>query len=532
MVALALTVIAGVTGDEVPLLQAMAAGTGGLVFTIQLLVRRVNAIFTMAFGIVMVMITFPIITGTEVTLAASMAILAMAIVGSLFIPGPPVLVLATGSVLMVSVPLLWSETVEAGLAAGVIMAVSFVVGATAFVLIRRRTMEADQKFRWVFERAPVGLVEQDWSEALAYMEHLNPADGAELARRLMTEPELLPEIVSRIKVVNANDAVAEILNIPLRQFLGYMPPERVEPTNRHIWVRQSVAMWTGRPTDVVEYEATDYRGNRGLWIEVRTISVGAPQAGQVLLAVTDVTESRQKSRDLADLVREKDEFIATVSHELRTPLTAVVGLANEVLTGTDLDEDEKNELLHLVVAQANDISHLVEDLLVGARADIGTVTISHEPFDLVAETEQVLSTLDERVPVQLIGSPPLALADPMRVRQIIRNLVVNALRYGGLSKRIVIGSDEDGVVLEVRDNGPALPLDDRERIFQPYTRAHDRPGVTVSVGLGLSVSRRLAGLMEGNLTYHHDGHDSIFRLELPAAPVARSQSGAWSFSFR
>lgn len=536
VVALALTVVATATGDQVPLLQAVAAGTGGLVFTLQLLASRANALVTMGFGIILVMITFPIITGTEIALAASMAIVAMAIVASLFIPRHPMLFLGVGSVFMMSVPLLWADNIDAGLTAGIIMAVSFLVGAAAFILIRRKTLEADQKFRWVFERAPVGLVEQDWNEALAFIEELGPRDDTDLHQMLTTRPELLPRILGSVRVVRANHAVTEILKVSLDQFLGYMPPERVEQTNRDVWIRQVVGMWSGRPFDVVEYEATDYQGNPGLWIEVRTISVGAPKAGHVVLAVTDVTQSRQKSRDLADLVREKDEFIATISHELRTPLTAVVGLANEVLAGKDLSDAEKGELLELVVSQANEISHLVEDLLVGARADIGMVSINREPLDLVAEATTVLSVLEDRIPVEVAGPYPFAFADPVRVRQIVRNLVVNAQRYGGLSKRLMIapGDGSDGVVLEVRDNGPALGGDDRQRIFQPYTRAHDRPGMTVSVGLGLSVSRRLAELMNGRLTYDHDGIESIFRLELPEAPAVRLEPRArqWSFSLR
>jgi signal transduction histidine kinase len=519
LVALALTLAASLTGAHETLLQAVAAGCAGLFFTLQLLADRVNALVALAFGILFVVATLPVISGPESALGASMAIVAMSIVSSIFIPRRhQVAFLGAGTLLMLAFPWLWADTVSAGILPSVIMASSFLIGAIAFRLVRQRTIQADQRFRRLFDRAPVGLVEQDWSEAVAYIETLQPRNARHLQEILLADPDLLARIVSHVVVVQANDAACEILKIPRRRYLGRLRPERVDAASQETWIRQVVGMWSGHPFDVAEYATTDYHGNEGLWLEVRTISVGASRPHHLLLAVTDITQSRQRSRDLADLVREKDEFIATVSHELRTPLTAVVGLANEVLAADDLEVAERRELLQVVVAQANEISHLVEDLLVGARAEIGTVSVNVEPIDLAGEAKTVVASLDVGVPIQAEAACPLALGDPVRTRQIIRNLAVNAGRYGGASSRIVVTPGEEVVYLEVRDNGLPLDEEDRERIFDPYTRAHDRPGVTVSVGLGLTVSRRLSRLMGGDLAYDHDGWESIFRLELPQAP--------------
>jgi signal transduction histidine kinase len=203
----------------------------------------------------------------------------------------------------------------------------------------------------------------------------------------------------------------------------------------------------------------------------------------------------------------------------------VIGLANEVLTADDLTAAEHRELLELVVAQANEISHLVEDLLVGARAEIGTISIASEPIDLAEEVATAVSALTEAMPVESPDERTLALGDAMRTRQIVRNLAVNAERYGGPRRRIVVTGSDESVLLEVRDDGTPIDPEDRDRIFEPYTRAHDRPGVTVSVGLGLSVSRRLARLMGGDLVYDHDGRESIFRLVLPTAATAEGDTG-------
>lgn len=517
LVALALTLVAVLGADRVVLLQAVAAGAGGLAFTAQLLTGKVNGLAAMICGIVLVLVTMPAISGAESILAGSMAIVAMAIVGSLFVTRLRTAYLSGGAAVMLAVPMTWSEGLVGTLTVGIIMAFSFLFGATAFTLVRRQTTHSEEQFRRLFERAPVGLLEQDWGDALDYLDgSLQPRNGDDLRQMLIDDPGLLARVVGRVVVVRANDAVLEILKIPRQRYVGRMSIARIDDASREVWIRQVIGMWLGRPFDVVEYETTDYQGNPGLWVEVRTIAVGAPQPDHVILAVSDVTQTRQANRDLANLVQEKDEFIATVSHELRTPLTAVVGLANEVLAAGDLTVHERRELLELVVAQANEISHLVDDLLVGARAEIGTISITPEPVDLEAESNTVLSALSEPITVETNDDCRLALGDPVRVRQVVRNLAVNAERYGGPSRRIVIGCAGENAFLEVRDNGVALASEDRDRIFEPYTRAHDRPGVTVSVGLGLSVSRRLARLMGGDLTYDHDGWESIFRLELPA----------------
>jgi two-component system, OmpR family, sensor histidine kinase KdpD len=105
------------------------------------------------------------------------------------------------------------------------------------------------------------------------------------------------------------------------------------------------------------------------------------------------------------------------------------------------------------------------------------------------------------------------LADPKRVRQILRNLLTNAQRYGGPRQRVVAGGLRGHVWIEVRDNGDGIADEDVNRVFQPYVTT----GAEGSVGLGLAVARQLAELMGGTLVYEHSAGESVFRLQLPAA---------------
>ncbi|MCJ7780178.1 MAG: HAMP domain-containing histidine kinase, partial [Acidimicrobiia bacterium] len=248
---------------------------------------------------------------------------------------------------------------------------------------------------------------------------------------------------------------------------------------------------------------------------------GALDLSNVTVAIVDITSQRAAERKLQDLIRSKDQFVATISHELRTPLTAVVGIAEELRDANgSIDEAERLELIGIIAEQGLEVSRIVDDLLIVARSDAGNLIVASRPVDLGAEALRAAQAIDPSITVEATGSPVIVNADPQRVRQIARNLITNAQRYGGPTIRIVVGDQGRRGILEVRDNGEPLSPSSSSEIFEPYTRSQQRTGVTASVGLGLTVSRRLARHMGGDLVYDHDGDETVFSLTL--ASVAQS----------
>ncbi len=250
----------------------------------------------------------------------------------------------------------------------------------------------------------------------------------------------------------------------------------------------------------------------------RTFKVGwqvDAATGSVALTGTDITVQRRAEEELADQISARDQFIATVSHELRTPLTGALGMLELVSSG-EIDDAERDEMVQLALHQVKDMADIVEDLLVSARAASGFLTVNPETMNVSDSVEHVLAVTGE--PFQTDIQPHVvAWADPVRVRQIVKNLATNAVRYGGAERRVVVSTSNGVVSVEVRDSGEPLDPDFVARIFEPYERAVSPR--RQSVGLGLTVARTLARLMGGDVTYEHVGQ-AIFRLTLPAASLA------------
>ena len=222
----------------------------------------------------------------------------------------------------------------------------------------------------------------------------------------------------------------------------------------------------------------------------------------------------------------KERLLASVSHEIRTPLTAIVGLSEEInASRTSLGDEELDELNGIIAVQSRELAELVEDLLVASRADFGNLSIKPEMIDLREQAQRVLEGVRESHPtgktLRTEGLGVMAWADPLRVRQILRNLLTNAIKYGG--EEIVVKVEEhDGLAqVIVADDGPGVPVHESDLIFERYYRSAESPTQPGSVGIGLAVSRQLAEMMDGSLEYVGKGTQPRFELSLPnSAPTA------------
>jgi signal transduction histidine kinase len=241
--------------------------------------------------------------------------------------------------------------------------------------------------------------------------------------------------------------------------------------------------------------------------------------------------ARQEFDRLHELNQSKDQFLASVGHELRTPLTSVLGFAELLRAdGGDLTDEDKRAMISSVAVEAADLASIVDDLLVAARSELDLVVVTEVPVSARAQVAQVLEVRgrDTCRNVRVVaerGNPYRALGDPSRVRQILRNMVTNACRYGGEAVEVRLGSIDGYVTVQVADNGSGVAPEDQEQIFTPYYRAHSSESQPAALGIGLSVARQLARLMNGDLVYLRRDGWTIFELRLPLSSARQTVDG-------
>ncbi len=249
----------------------------------------------------------------------------------------------------------------------------------------------------------------------------------------------------------------------------------------------------------------------------------ASHTGLTLERALTVEQLTEEIAAKQEIIRSKDQLIAAVSHELRTPLTGILGFSELLVDEAEqLTAEDRENMLKAVAADALDMSNLVEDLLTAARARMGVLAIESVQVSLRELAHTVIEHHGGRATtITLSGDVGMARADPTRVRQILRNLIVNAERYGGDRVEMRVRSDGESAYVRVCDDGAGIPADMRERVFAPYESAHQPETQPGSLGLGLSISRTLARMMEGDLTYDYSDGWSAFEIRLPALEAGR-----------
>jgi PAS domain S-box-containing protein len=256
--------------------------------------------------------------------------------------------------------------------------------------------------------------------------------------------------------------------------------------------------------------------------EERWLSISAVRfPGGTVYAFRDLTDERR-------VEQLKSDFVATVSHELRTPLSAIYGAALTLQRDdVRLEESQRTGLLDVVASEADRLARIVNDILWASRLDSGQMGVAIESCDAAKLARQVVESLRSHAPaeVELVveaaeGLPPVA-ADPDKLRQVLTNLVDNAVKYSPDGGRVLVGVAEAGgrIRFQIEDAGLGIPPAEQSRIFEKFFRLD--PNLTRGVGgtgLGLYICRELVQRMHGRIWVVSDGRrGSQFFVELPTA---------------
>ncbi|MGJ8527203.1 response regulator [Maritalea sp.] len=246
----------------------------------------------------------------------------------------------------------------------------------------------------------------------------------------------------------------------------------------------------------------------------------------------NVAAIKEKNAQLEEADRIKDTFLANTSHELRTPLNGIVGISETLSAGAagDLSERQRSQL-QLITFSARKLSRLVDDLLDLYRIRQGRMRLDMHPVDVATSVRNVLQLSEPllrgepvTLRVDIANDTPLVMADPVRMEQILHNLVGNAIKYTEAgSIRIYAEANLDWVSISILDTGVGISAEDLGRMFQPLEQADgvDTARKTGGTGLGLTIARQLATLLGGELVASSAiGEGSSFTLKLrPATPA-------------
>ena len=269
------------------------------------------------------------------------------------------------------------------------------------------------------------------------------------------------------------------------------------------------------------------------------------------------SELEHLSTELLRANRAKSEFLANVSHELRTPLNAIVGFVDLLRDGVygPLNSRQAGPV-ERIEASANHLRHLVDQILDLAKMAAGRLEVHSEPlelrpfvFNVASEVEPLMTEKGLSFSLAVGASLPRVRTDPTHLRQILINLLGNAVKFtanGGISVRgkLIRRNDEASagddpsernirassqhvnaawIALQVADSGIGIPEKDRDRIFNEFEQVNAGPrgdSMRRGTGLGLSISRRLARLLGGDITVESElGRGSVFTVWLPVDPA-------------
>jgi signal transduction histidine kinase len=228
----------------------------------------------------------------------------------------------------------------------------------------------------------------------------------------------------------------------------------------------------------------------------------------LLLAVTGalIVIANRLARRSQELAMLRADFTSSVSHELRTPLAQILLFGEMLEFGRIADERERREANRVIVREARRLTHLLDNVLLFSRMERRAVRLSPHPEPLAPFIQDVTRSYaplarQREARIETVLDPAVvAPVDPSALRQMLLNLLDNAVKYGPTGQRVVVGLASTGVAARiwVDDQGPGVPAAERERIWEPFVRLEqDEETVDTGSGIGLSVVRRLVTLHGG-----------------------------------
>jgi signal transduction histidine kinase len=259
-------------------------------------------------------------------------------------------------------------------------------------------------------------------------------------------------------------------------------------------------------------------------------------AGQATVAVENQRlheQIKEANARLQEFDRIKSEFVATVAHDFRSPLMSIRGFAELTLEEPDLAPERRSEFMRTIIAETDDLAALANDTLLISHMETGQLHYDWMPVDVRRELRESIppGLTTHTVVVDVPDDFPVIRADPGRIRQVLNNLVSNALKYSPAGSTVTLRARDRGrdqVMVEVIDEGLGVPPDQASRLFQKFERVRSPDHLKIpGTGLGLYICKRIIEGHRGRIWVESEaGQGSTFAFTLPLDPALQEPEAA------
>ena len=332
-------------------------------------------------------------------------------------------------------------------------------------------------------------------------------------------------------ILYCNQSFANLISTPLQDVIGGSMRRYFEGDARWLLDTLLAAGCGKRRSRLIAADG------RQIDVLLSLTSTATEEVDRRSLIVTDLTELSDAQIGLERAQQQshaKDEFMAMLAHELRNPLSAISAALEVLQAGGGSKEGAPERARTIIARQTRNLSRLVDDLLEVARVITGKVTLAGAPLELADTVHRCIVQLeqrteDRRIEFEIDGGPHWIHGDPVRIEQIVTNVLSNAIKYSrtGDVIRVQVAVADGDTVLSVSDDGLGIAPDLLPQIFEPFVqgeRTLDRS--QGGLGVGLTLVRRLVEMHNGSVSAFSDGpgHGSRFTIRLPSIPPPRAET--------
>ncbi|MBA4389772.1 MAG: hypothetical protein C0399_02410 [Syntrophus sp. (in: bacteria)] len=407
-------------------------------------------------------------------------------------------------------------------------------------LTERALLISEERYRTLFDDSPVALVEIDGSVTKAYVDNLINSGVSDLGTYLDNHPDEIGQYLAFIKVIDANKAAMELYNVTSKEDFQGALRNTFNAGIRQI-LKETVLTVVGGKREYETETTFATAGGGQIYIHLKWAMPRRYEEthSKVLLSIVDITERKlaeaamQQAKETAEAATlAKSQFLANVSHEIRTPMNAIVGLSSLALQ--TIRSSKQRDYLNKIQSSAHVLLGVINDILDLSKIEAGKLSIDATNFQFNQVLQNIIAVLSERAKEKGLtldfrvapNVPHALIGDPLRLGQVLINLVGNAVKFTEAGEVIVevktrqwavnneqwkelkpepqypVGKNEE-VLLEfsVRDTGIGMTEEQQGYLFQPFTQVD---GSTTrkfgGTGLGLAISKQLVEQMGGTIS--------------------------------